>query len=436
MIALRLMKDFKAMTKNSRSGTRLTDAKLRNLQAGSEVLTHATVSGLIIAPSKVTKGSGSWYIRFYNPTDKSKRVKMKIGEYPGMGLSEAEEEAKRLLSFVSLGRDPRKVIEEESRKIELSINNTFEYLLNQFYERQKKSGVWKNNRYTEQWIREMNNHVVPMIGSIPITDIKSTHIVHALDPIWHTTPDTADKILDRIRQVFIYSEALGYCDHNPCPAAKIALGKQRKKPKSERRMPAMPWQDIPEFVATILRSGREGQAKRALLFLILNAARSGAIRNLTFSEIDFGRKIWTMKADSVERKTSIDRFYPLSSQSIEILLQQKESATDDLVFPSSKMNKSGSYVLSDMTLTSILRKNAQEFESDITGRIPTAHGFRTAFKGWATAHGYDDKWSEIQLAHEVGNAVQQAYDREQLIEQRRGMVQEWANWIFSYKSRF
>ena len=435
MIALRLMKDFKAMTKNSRSGTRLTDAKLRNLQAGSEVLTHATVSGLIIAPSKVTKGSGSWYIRFYNPTDKSKRVKMKIGEYPGMGLSEAEEEAKRLLSFVSLGRDPRKVIEEESRKIELSINNTFEYLLNQFYERQKKSGVWKNNRYTEQWIREMNNHVVPMIGSIPITDIKSTHIVHALDPIWHTTPDTADKILDRIRQVFIYSEALGYCDHNPCPAAKIALGKQRKKPKSERRMPAMPWQDIPEFVATILRSGREGQAKRALLFLILNAARSGAIRNLTFSEIDFGRKIWTMKADSVERKTSIDRFYPLSSQSIEILLQQKESATDDLVFPSSKMNKSGNYVLSDMTLTSVLRKNAQQFRSDIADRIPTAHGFRTSFKGWAAAKGYDDKWSEIQLAHEVGNAVQQAYDREQLIEQRREMMQGWANFVTSINNQ-
>ena len=82
-----------------------------------------------------------------------------------------------------------------------------------------------------------------------------------------------------------------------------------------------------------------------------------------------------------------------------------------------------------MTLTSILRKNAQKFESDIAGRIPTAHGFRTAFKGWATAHGYDDKWSEIQLAHDVGNAVQQAYDREQLIEQRRKMMQDWADFI-------
>ena len=97
------------------------------------------------------------------------------------------------------------------------------------------------------------------------------------------------------------------------------------------------------------------------------------------------------------------------------------------------MNKSGNYVLSDMTLTSVLRKNAQQFRSDIADRIPTAHGFRTSFKGWAAAKGYDDKWSEIQLAHEVGNAVQQAYDREQLVDQRRGMMQDWADFVTSFK---
>ena len=417
------------MANNTRSGTRLTDAKLRNLQAGSDALTHATVSGLLIIPSKNTKGVGSWYIRFYNPTNKSQRVKMKIGDYPAMGLSEAEDEAKRLLSYVSIGEDPRKVIEREITQIKQAFNNTFEALLTQYYNRQRDAGVWKNSRYTEQWIREMNNHVIPLVGTMPIADIKAAHIVQVLDSIWHATPDTAAKILDRIQQVFTYSEAMGYCEHNPCPAAKIALGKQRKKPKTERRMPAMPWQDIPQFVSEVLLKGRSGQAKKALLFLILNAARSGAIRNLTFSEIDFNRQIWTMKADSAERKTNVDRFYPLSTQYIELLTQQKNQAINDLIFPASKPNKSGSYALSDMSLTSILRKNAQEFESDISGRIPTAHGFRTAFKGWATYHGYDDKWSEIQLAHDIGNAVQQAYDREQLIEQREEMMQDWSDFV-------
>ena len=62
------------MANNLRSGTRLSDAKLRNLQPGSDVLTHAAVSGLMISPSKTTKGIGSWYIRFYNPENKSQRV--------------------------------------------------------------------------------------------------------------------------------------------------------------------------------------------------------------------------------------------------------------------------------------------------------------------------------------------------------------------------
>ena len=114
------------MANNLRSGTRLSDAKLRNLQPGSDVLTHAAVSGLMISPSKTTKGIGSWYIRFYNPENKSQRVKMKIGDYPRMSLAEAEDEAKRLLSFVALGRDPRRVIEEENRKVEQFFNNTFE----------------------------------------------------------------------------------------------------------------------------------------------------------------------------------------------------------------------------------------------------------------------------------------------------------------------
>ena len=178
------------MANNTRSGTRLTDAKLRNLQAGSDALTHAAVSGLLIIPSKNTKGVGSWYIRFYNPTNKSQRVKMKIGDYPAMGLSEAEDEAKRLLSFVAMSQDPRKVVERENTQVKQVLNNTFEALLNQFYTRQKDAGVWKNSRYTEQWIREMNNHVIPLIGTMPIVDIKAVHIVQVLDNIWHATPDT------------------------------------------------------------------------------------------------------------------------------------------------------------------------------------------------------------------------------------------------------
>lgn len=57
-----------------------------------------------------------------------------------------------------------------------------------------------------------------------------------------------------------------------------------------------------------------------------------------------------------------------------------------------------------MTLTALLRDHTADFTADISARTPTTHGFRTAFKGWATVEGYNDKWSELQLAHEIGNA--------------------------------
>ena len=79
-------------------------------------------------------------------------------------------------------------------------------------------------------------------------------------------------------------------------------------------------------------------------------------------------------------------------------------------------------------------RNSQAFESDITGRMPTAHRLHTVFRGYATAHGWDDKWPEIQLAHVIGDAVQQAYDREQFIEHRRKMMPTWSDFVFSNQS--
>ena len=90
-------------------------------------------------------------------------------------------------------------------------------------------------------------------------------------------------------------------------------------------------------------------------------------------------------------------------------------------------------VLSDHSVQNFER-NAQAFDFVITGRMPTAHRLHTVFKGYATAHGWDDKWPEIQLAHVIGDAVQQAYDREQFIEHRRKMMPTWSDFVFSNQS--
>lgn len=416
----------------TRQGTRLTNAKLSSLKAGTKVLTHSSLSGLIVKPSASQNGVGTWYFRFKSPiTDK--RAKMKIGIYPSVGLVQAEDIARKFLRLIASGQDPRQEVAlAEKSKLEAE-KNTFSTIAMKFYERQIANHAWKNERYTKQWIRELKNHVFPKLGSLPIDSIVVKDIVRVMDPIWNKIPDTATKILDRINQVFTFAEAMEYCVHNPCPATKVALGKQRLKPKTERRMPAMHWQDVPKFVNKVLIGDDKPNSYKALLFLILNAARSGAVRQLEFSEIDFAKKIWTMPADGEDRKTSSDKLYPLSRFSMDILMKQRDNdlSLSTKVFSAARQNKRSGYTISDMTLSKICRDHAQEFVSDIKNRVPTVHGFRTSFKSWASEHGYDDKLSELQLAHEVGNAVQQAYDRNSLIDRRRLMMDAWEKFVLS-----
>jgi len=69
-----------------------------------------------------------------------------------------------------------------------------------------------------------------------------------------------------------------------------------------------------------------------------------------------------------------------------------------------------------MTLTAVLRRMKRD---DIT-----VHGFRSSFRDWAAEA--TDYPQEMALAHIVGNKVEAAYRRGDMLEKRRAMMQAWA----------
>ncbi len=113
---------------------------------------------------------------------------------------------------------------------------------------------------------------------------------------------------------------------------------------------------------------------------------------------------------------------PLSKRAIEILEKQK-GLHDELLFPS----LSKQVVLSDMVLTSFLRRT--NAPSDTPGRIATAHGFRSSFRDWCSENGYARDLAEKALAHTIQNKVEAAYHRTDLLEQRRSMMEAWAEFV-------
>ena len=428
-----------------RLGTRITDAKLRTLPAGAETLFSSTVRGLHYTPSKRTKATGTWFVRFYAD---GVRKRIKLGAYPALGLAEAEAQAKEVLAQAKSGVDPKQAAEiqriteeAERRKTLADAQHTFEVAARRVYQDKIDSNAWKNARYREQWLTALERLIFPKFGQFPLREINVATIRAAVQPIAKTTPAMADKVLNYVSAVFAehFEELDGY---NPVPHArkKIAF---KPVDETQRHFPSMPFAEVPHFFKNVLLSGKMTASKQALVFTILNASRSGAARLMCWPELDLENAIWTMPAHGELRKTAVNRRYPLATQCLALLHERRGNDNGTgVVFPSNKCTRVSGWCLSDMSMTKLIRDNHQNYTSDIrcepsedngqrTTRVPVVHGFRATFAAWAMQQGYDDVITEIQLAHEVGDKVRRAYKRDDLLERRREMVQAWADYCYS-----
>lgn len=267
----------------------------------------------------------------------------------------------------------------------------------------------------------MQTYIFPVLGEMLINQIEPSHIAEALKPIWLAKAETASRIKQRMHTVMAWAN--GYCQSNPVDVVDKLLPTQSSKKVRTQHQPAMPWKLIPEFICfNILNKTRYDVTRSLLLFVILTACRSGEARGMQWSEIDWQNNVWTIPADRM--KTNIIHRVPLCTHAIE-LLNSIRGLHDTLVFPSPRKQT----ILSDTAMTMFLRKH--NAPSDTPNRVATAHGFRSSFRDWCSEHGYTRDLAERALAHTVANQVEAAYHRTDLLEQRRPMMQAWADFVMS-----
>lgn len=144
------------------------------------------------------------------------------------------------------------------------------------------------------------------------------------------------------------------------------------------------------------------------------------MRGATWDEFDLHAGVRNIPAHRMKAKEA--HRVPLSEHALTLVKKVKQSQLHDaLLFPSPREK-----VLSDMTLTALLRR--VKAESDTPGRFATAHGFRSS-RDWASEHGYARDLAERALAHTVANKVEAAYHRTDLLEQRRPLMEAWAQHV-------
>jgi len=393
----------------------LTDTKARSIKPGDAPIAHGGVVGLALDPSPSHKGQGKWYFRYVSPVTK-KRRKAGLGSYPTVGIAEAARKARLMREQIAHGEDPLEIkAADAARPHTPSLREAAETL------HKELTPGWKNAKHAQQWINTLTEYAFPLIGAMPLDQIQPRHIADVLRPIWLKKAETAGRVRQRLHAVMAWGWAHGFCQSNPVDVVEHLLPAQPAKSVRTQHQPAMPWSLIPAFVAEHLPSGLE-VTHQLLAFVILTAARSGEARHMTWNEVDLHSMVWTVPAERMKAKLS--HRVPLSRQAAALLTRQR-GLHDTLVFPSVRKG----VPLSDMVLTAFLRRAGAT--SDSPGRVATAHGFRSSFRDWCSEKGYPRDLAERALAHTVQNKVEAAYHRTDLLEQRRPLMQAWADFVIS-----
>lgn len=364
----------------------------------------------------------SWILRVYVA---GVRRNVGLGSYPEISLANAKERARAIKEQAKSGVDPirQKAQQKAVVRQELARAKTFKDCAEAYMT--THAGDYRNAKHAKQWASTIRNDAYPIIGNIVVQDLSLDDILAVLKPIWDVKTETAKRLRGRIEKVIDFAISSGYRDGSNPARWKGYLSLQLPSPSrvaSTKHFDSLPYRLMPEFM-TALRS-RDGSTARALEFLIHTATRSGSVRLATWTEIDLKERIWNIPA--AHTKTAKPHRVPLSDAALEVLTRQPRTLGSDLLFPSVRGK-----VISDMAMLSVMRR--MRADGDLTAEA-VPHGFRSTFKVWATEQTeYPTEMTEICLMHRVGDAVYEAYQRSDMFEKRRAVMNDWSAHILRGK---
>jgi integrase len=357
-------------------------------------------------------GTKSWLYRF---TLNGKRRTMGLGAYPDTTLDAARTAVVEARKQVKAGVDPieARKADKEAVVAANAPTKTFKALAADYIAKHRAS--WKNAKHHDQWVNTLETYAEPVIGHMSPDQINKDHILEILTPHWTTKTETMVRLRGRIESILDYAAFHGLTD-KPNPARFKGFLDQAlaapSKVSNRTHFAAMAYSAVPEFMETI--KAMPGHGARCLEFTILTACRSGEALGAEWDEFDLDTKTWTVPA--ARMKAGKPHRFALSDAAIKLLEAQKD-ADKVYVFPGRKSRTQ----MSNMSMTMIVRRLKLGV---------TVHGFRSSFRDWcAEQTDYSNEVAEMALAHTVGDKVEAAYRRGDMLEKRHALANDWATYV-------
>jgi integrase len=369
---------------------------------------HADGGGLYL--NIKASGAKSWlYIYHFQRGDKKKRREKGLGSFNVVSLDEARTKRDAARRLLAEGKDPLEV-REQSDEVP-----TFGAVATELVDTLEVG--WKNEKHKSQWRRTLETYCAP-IWTRPVDQVATPDLVEILKPMWADKPETASRLRARIERVLDAAKVNGHrSGENPARwrghLQLILPGRTRGA--GVRHHPAMPWEQVPDFVKGLKH--RVSTAARALEFLIHTAARTSEVLKANWREVDMDAKLWAIPADRM--KMGREHVVPLTEPALVVLRAMAVCGTeaDAPIFPNGK----GKH-LSPMSMEMLLRRmQCDDY---------TVHGMRSSFRDWAgdKTH-FPREVAEAALAHIVGNKAEQAYRRGTALAKRRELMEAWSAFV-------
>lgn len=390
---------------------KLNDRQIKNAKPAEKPFKLNDGKGLYLYIN--TSGGKLWRFDFsYN----GKRKTLSIGKYPTVSLVEARQAAENARRLLVSGQDPSEAKQQEKRERQAAALNTFEAIARRWHS--DNLIRWKEN-HAARVLRYFETDVFPVIGEMPIQEIRVSDIKTVLDGVMtRGVNNTAEKIREWTGAIFDYAVMLEVVETNPA----YSLRKYIPAKQTDHR-PALPREELTEFFRRLILAEIEPQNRIALILNMLTFLRSTELRGGQWNEIDFDAAIWTVPAQRMKHEKTAPKpphAVPLADWTLELLAELKElTGNTPFLFPS--RTKTDGFI-SDATISRIIERMGYK------GRV-TPHGFRSLASSVLNEQGFNPDAIERQLAHIENNKIRAAYNRADYLNERKEFMQWYSDFL-------
>jgi integrase len=390
-------------------GMLLSDAKIRNAIPRKKITKLGDGEGLflLVRPS----GAKHWQFR-YRFAEKEKTVS--FGKYPQVSLADARTRRLEAQRLVASGKDPSTSRKEEKLLAVFRDRSSFGAIAKEWLVRNES--FW-SARHLDRVRRRLENHLFPKLARRPIDEIKPLELLIVIQEVEKTgAVYSAKRCLQLCGAIFNFAIVTGRATQNITVGLGSAL-----RPYRETNYPTLSSRELPGFLAALENLNTTEQNKIAFRILLLSALRTGELRHGKWTDLDLEKREWRIPAENTKMRT--EHLVPLSTQVI-ILFERLKSLTghSEWLFP----NQQGRAhpVMSENTINHMIARMGYR------GRI-VGHGFRSLFSTILNENGFNRDAIERQLAHQERNRVRAAYNRAEYLNERKTLMQWWADFIDS-----